>query len=88
MYNKDFNKNQVVFLYKRGEEFIQQIEQWKRYEAWERVSHYNSKLEAIVELLESIFVFHHGDGIYGFKYGEKKVNSIIDRFLSFKQSCT
>lgn len=87
MYNKDFDKKQVAFLYKQGEDYIQQIEQWKRYEHWDIVAEYNYKLATIVELLESIFVFYHGDGIYGFKHGNKTCTTIKDRFLSFKQHC-
>ena len=78
-----FKKCHIQFLYQKGLDCIQQIQQWQKIDKLHLASHYQSKLEMIVELMESITVFHIGDGINGFNH-DKIYYTLIDRFHSFK----
>ena len=82
--NPDFKPKHINFLYQKGLEYIEQIEQWKRSNNLQLASHYQSQLEAIVRLMESITVFNIGDGINNFRYNQKTNYTLLDRFYSFQ----
>jgi len=82
-----FKQKHLSLLYKTGEDHLQQIEQWKRTECWDEVARYDAKLEAIVELLETIIVFNHGDGLDNFRSPGRKQKTIRERFESFEFKC-
>lgn len=62
-HNPDFNLKHLQFLYKRALDHEKSMAQWKKHEVWHYVHEYACKLEAVVELMESIVVFHLGSGL-------------------------
>lgn len=85
IHNKLFNKQQLQYLYQIGEAYLDQAKAWDNNYNHTNIVHENiKKLEAIVELLESIIVFYHGDGIDAFNNKKEKRKSLIERFNSFK----
>lgn len=83
-HNPNFTSKHIKVLYTRGKEYQQQVEQWIRLRNIQLAAAYDAKLHAIVEMLESITVFHIGDGINGFAYGNKQYYTIDERLESFK----
>ena len=83
-YNPNFTSKHIKVLYNRGKEYQQQVEQWIRLRNIQLAAEYDAKLRAIVEMLESVTVFHIGDGINGFAHGNKQYFNINERLESFK----
>ena len=84
MHLRIFKKPHLKFLFETAKDHLDQ------YKAWNKINTLNTALEhlikctTIVELLESIVVYDHGDGIYAFKNGKKTCKNIEDRLLSFE----
>lgn len=84
MYNKDFKLKHIKFIYNKGLNHLKQKQAWLDCKAGISTSYeYELKLTAIVELLESIVVFHHGDGLDAFSNKNKNNKTIEERLQSF-----
>lgn len=79
---KEFKSVHIDFLLQCGDHYLQQIHQWASFSCYQKAANYTAKLEAIVELLESITVFHHGNGIHGF-VGDHHTPTVESRFKTF-----
>lgn len=79
-YNKDFDVKHLQFLIKVGDSHVQQIEQWAELKLYDNAHTYATKLEAIVEVMESIYCFYNGGGA-----DQEFCKPILTRFNSFKK---
>lgn len=80
MHNKTFNKKHLKFLYDKSDEHQEMVQQWRDMGDWERALYYQTKMEAIVELMESIQCFHVGLGANAVQH----LPSVQQRLYSFK----
>lgn len=88
-HNKHYNLNHLNDLYERAEEYLALNVQWSSKDCYVPANalEYWNKLEAIIELMESITVFHVGLGFCTGKTNSeisKQDNSLIGRLHSFK----
>lgn len=62
LFNCKVSNSLLYLLYKQGCDHEKQIQQWVRMNNYNLANSYNLQCEAIVELLESLVVFHNGMG--------------------------
>lgn len=80
--NQNFSDAAILDIYEKAVFEWERYKQWSNYPKHEHVSNalvYLSKCEGLVELLESITVFHHGGG-----YNQKFNSTLFERLKSFE----
>lgn len=63
---KQFDLDHLRPIYEAALHHEKMVNQWLGMDDFQRAAQYAAKLEAIVELMESIVVFNHGDGLRNF----------------------
>lgn len=80
--NQNFSDAAILDIYEKAVFEWERYKQWSNHPTHESASYalvYLSKCEGLVELLESITVFHHGGG-----YNEKFNSTLFERLKSFE----
>ena len=80
--NQNFSDAAILDIYEKAVFEWERYKQWSNYPKHEHVSNalvYLAKCEGLVELLESITVFHHGGG-----YNQKFNSTLFERLKSFE----
>ena len=78
-HNKDFELKHLKWLYNLASEYRDMRDQWQSPENLDRALEYHFKFASIVEILESLTVFHIGMGL------DMERGFTDDRFESFKE---
>lgn len=67
--HEDFNKTQVLFIYKRAVNYRKMRDQWLSHKDFANAALYEARLDACLELMENIIVFNEGVGTEPFRKG-------------------
>ncbi len=82
-HHPEFTLVHLSFLYTKANECQRDRKQWLRLEQYNLAAMYDAQLEVLVELLENITVFNHGDGLDNFKGEDRSKKTTDERLATF-----